>query len=144
MSKPRPSSGEKKLGFLTKEQFLVLKERAEGFTQTETAKRLRMTRANVSMLELRARRNVERANETLRAYESTLSEHALKIERGTRLQQIPSSVFSAGDRYGIHVRANLIEIIDVLRSLDPSAVEGTRTSRELTVTLLRNGRISIS
>jgi HTH-type transcriptional regulator, fmd operon transcriptional regulator len=72
-------------------------------TQLETAKELGTTRANVSMIELRARRKVDRAVETLEAYKSTLTDHEVRIPKGTRFYEIPTLVLREGDKWGIHV-----------------------------------------
>ena len=43
--------------------------RARGFTQLETAKKLGTSRANVSMIECRAKKKLKKARETLRIYD---------------------------------------------------------------------------
>ena len=48
--------GQEKKGHLTPQQYTVLKHRAEGKSQEETAKLLGTTRKNISLIERRARR----------------------------------------------------------------------------------------
>ena len=138
----RVGSSDGKLGLLTRTQFLVLKERGLGHTQLETADHLGTTRANVSMLEHRARRNLERARATLEAYESTISAHSITVYKGTKLRDLPMTVIEAGDRYKIHLKANLIDLIRVAKSLDkPSAKTGT-LSRNVVFTIMQNGKVT--
>ncbi|MGI0085876.1 MAG: Tfx family DNA-binding protein, partial [Nitrososphaerales archaeon] len=81
----------------TSNQFLILKLRSRGLTQLQTARQLETSRANVSMIEHRARNKLEKARATLRAYESIQSTHSVKVGAGTRLQEIPSFVLHEGD-----------------------------------------------
>src|SRR5271157_4260706 len=91
-------------GILTIEQFLVLKYRARGFTQLQTANSLGMTRANVSMVESRAKRKIANAKATIRAYDSLFVKQYVMVPKGTRLQQLPSMVYGAADRQRIHLK----------------------------------------
>ncbi len=59
-----------KRGPFNEKQWKILKLRARGFTQRETAKKLGTSRANVSMIECRLRRKLEKARETVNTYES--------------------------------------------------------------------------
>ncbi len=141
--KAESSSLPAKLGVLTKRQFLVLKHRADGLSQFETAKRLGTSRANVSMIELRAKRKLAKAKETLRAYESILSQHSVSVPRGTRLQEIPSIVLGEGDRYKTRLRSNLIDIIRMVKRIDPdSTVEG-RSTQDLNFMFTQSGAVTL-
>jgi transcriptional regulator with XRE-family HTH domain len=59
--------------FLTKRQLAVLRLRQAGLTQEEIARRIKTTRANISLIEKRARENVERSKETIREWNSVIS-----------------------------------------------------------------------
>jgi len=142
--KQRKAQKKEKYGFLTEEQLLVLKERSQGLTQMETAKHLGTTRANVSMLEMRARKNLEKAAETLKAYESSLGDHKFKIEEQTSLRQIPTLLFKEGDKFGIHLHTNVVDIVEMLKTMQPPGVKGRLISRSITVTIGRDGRVSFS
>lgn len=144
MPRVRKPPKKERFGFLTKEQLLVLKERSQGLTQVETAKHLGTTRANVSMLELRAKKNLEKAAETIRAYESSLGDHKFKIEEDTRLRAIPALVFREGDRFGIHLHTNLVELVEMLKAMQPPAVSGRVITREITATIGKDGKVSFS
>jgi HTH-type transcriptional regulator, fmd operon transcriptional regulator len=57
--------------------------RSRGFTQLETAKKLGTSRANVSMIECRAKKKLEKARETLRIFEAL---HSSRRSRPVRVQ----------------------------------------------------------
>jgi Tfx family DNA-binding protein len=112
-------------------------------TQRETARELRTSRANVSMIELRARRKIREARETLRAYQSTLTDHSVQIPKGTKTYDVPPVVLKEGDRFGIHMRSNIVEIIRLVKSARPSCVEGGKTKRNITLVFNQNGKLRI-
>ncbi len=110
----------------------------------QTARALGTSRANVSMIELRARKKLGRARDTIRAYESVLSSHSIDVKRGTRLQQIPEVVLHEGDRYGIHLKSNIVDIIRMVKSLRPACVANGKTARRLVFTFTQSGKLSIT
>jgi Tfx family DNA-binding protein len=52
---------------------MVLRLRQSGLTQEDIARRIKTTRANVSLIEKRARENIDRSRETLKEWESIVS-----------------------------------------------------------------------
>jgi HTH-type transcriptional regulator, fmd operon transcriptional regulator len=68
---PQLAKNKKKKGNLfNRRQWKILKLRANGLTQLETARKLRTSRANISMIEWRAKQKLKKARETLQAYEA--------------------------------------------------------------------------
>jgi Tfx family DNA-binding protein len=134
----------RKHGSLTKRQFLVLKYRTSGLSQLETARKLATSRANVSMIELRAKKKLERARETIWAYESMLSKHIIKVKGGTRLQEVPSIVLSEGDRAKIHLRSNLVEIIRMVKRVDPACLKNGEITRDLEFAFTQSGVLTLA
>jgi HTH-type transcriptional regulator, fmd operon transcriptional regulator len=130
-------------GLLTSAQYKVLVCRGKGMTQLETAKELGTTRANVSMIELRARRKVDRAVETLEAYKSTLTDHEVRIPKGTRFYEIPTLVLREGDKWGIHIQSNIVEIIRMVREIKPPCLASGRTNRPIPFVFNKRGRLRI-
>jgi HTH-type transcriptional regulator, fmd operon transcriptional regulator len=130
-------------GALTDAQYRVLALRGKGMTQQETAREMGTTRANVSMIELRARRKVARARETLDAYHSTLTNHIIKIQKGTRFYEIPSLVLREGDRWGIHMQSNVVEIIRLVKDMRPSCLAKGRTTRPIPFVFNKMGKLRI-
>ena len=112
-------------------------------SQVETGMELKTSRSNVSMIERRAKKKVEGARETLRAYESTLTNHSVRVAIGSRPQDIPSIVLREGDRFGIHIQSNIVDIIRMAKSLRPSCLENGRTTRTLTFVFNQRGKLSL-
>lgn len=96
------------------------------------------------MIELRARKKIDRARDSLRAYDSILSKHYVKVNKGTKLQDIPRIVLSEGDRSKIHLRSNLIEIIRMAKSVDPPCLNEGRITRDLEFAFTQSGFVSLS
>ena len=130
-------------GSLTDAQYQILACRGRGLTQQETARELGTTRANVSMIELRAHRKVAQARETLEAYRSTLTDHVIKIPRGTMFYEIPTLVLREGDRFGIHMQSNVVEIIRMVKDKRPSYLAKGMTTRPIPFVFNRMGKLRI-
>jgi Tfx family DNA-binding protein len=133
-----------RMGFLTEKQFRVLSLRSRGYTQRETSIELQLSRSSVSMLEARALKQVERARHTLKLFELTQTQHVVRIQIGTRLQQIPLMVLQEADKYNIHLRKNMVEILRMVKKENPDALsEEGRTLRKLRFTFNERGRVSM-
>src|SRR5579875_635223 len=133
-----------KIGLFTKRQFAVLKLRVGGgLSQLETAKKLGTSRSNVSMIESRAREKLEKARETLKAFESIVSRHFVKVDKGMRLHDIPAKVLQEGGKYGIHLRSNIIDIIRMVKQADPRSARTGTTTRELEFVFTQSGVLSL-
>ena len=132
-----------KRGGLTEAQYEVLVCRGKGMTQQETAVELGTTRANVSMIELRARRKVQLARETLQAFQSTLTDHVLRIPKGTRFYEIPSVVLREGDRWGIHLQSNIVDIVRMVKGIRPGCLEAGKTTRTVSFVFNRAGKLRL-
>jgi Tfx family DNA-binding protein len=128
---------------LTESQFQVMSLRGRGLTQAETAKELKTTRANVSMIELRARRRVAEAKKTIETYQSTLVEHSVRIPKGTRFYEVPVLVLKEGDRWGIHLQSNLVDIIRMVRQTNPTCLKEGRTNRVISFSFNPAGKLHI-
>lgn len=131
-------------GLFTVEQYMVLKYRARGFSQRETAEALGTSRSNVSMIESRAKKKLSAARATVRAYQSMLpTNYVILVGKGTRLQDIPLRILGEGDRRGIHLRSNVTEIIRLVKSVAPRHIRAGRTTRELRFIFDTAGRLRL-
>lgn len=133
-----------KFGLFNQQQLKILKLRARGFTQREAAKELGTSRANVSMIEWRARRKLEKARETILAYESLQSSHTVQVKKGTKLAEVPLIVLHEGDKRRIHIRSDVIEIVRLLKAMRPVAVRDGKTIRDLEFKINERGKLQIS
>jgi HTH-type transcriptional regulator, fmd operon transcriptional regulator len=122
----------------------VLRYRTSGLSQLQTAKKLATSRANISMIELRAKKKLEKARETLWAYEAMLSKHVVSVKQGTRLQEIPSIVLGEADRFEIHLRSNLVEIIRMVKRADPTCLKNGEITRDLELAFTQSGLLTLA
>lgn len=109
-------------GFLSERQSLILILRSSGYTQAEVARELKISRASVSMIEVRARRKILKARQTVQFFELTQKRHEVRVDSGTRLQQVPMVVLQEADRCGIHLRCNMVEILRLVKKLRATSV----------------------
>ena len=112
-------------------------------TQKEVARELKTSRANASMIELRARRKVAMAMDTIAAYKTTLTEHVTRVPKGTAFYDIPPMVLREGDRWGIHVGSNVVEIIRMVKDLKPSCLQRGRTTKSLSFVFSKGGKLRV-
>src|SRR5208283_2765634 len=106
-------------GVLTKKQLRVLELRSKGFTQREVSRQLGTTRANISMIEWRARRRLAKARDTIRAYEMMQEDFEVEIRKGTKLADVSAKVFNTCNKRHVHLRSTIVDIIKVIKSLKP-------------------------
>ena len=125
-------------------QLKILRLRARGFTQLKVAEELGTTRANVSMIEWRARRKLEKARETVQAYESLQSAHTVRVEKGIKPAEIPLIVLHEADKRHVRLRTDIIQIVQLVRELKPVAVKGGKTIRELEFKIDKRGKLQVS
>lgn len=131
----------KKYGLLNELQVEILKLRARGLTQAEIAKRLNLSRSYVSMIELRAKRKIKAAEETLKIVSLIQSQELIVIRKGTRLAEIPLVVLKTADKRRIHLKTNIIEIIRMVKLANPPCIRKGRTVRDITFKVSSEGRL---
>lgn len=133
---PLPDSG-----LLTKKQLKVLELRSKGLTQREAAKELNTTRANISMIEWRARRRLAQARHTLRAYDTMQEDLRVEIREGTKLVDIPTKVLKVCDRRHVHLTATVVDVIKVIKSTKPYCITDGKVSQKFSLRIDRSGAI---
>jgi HTH-type transcriptional regulator, fmd operon transcriptional regulator len=107
----------KRYGFLTEKQSRILFLRSRGLTQLEIAKQMKMSRASVSMIEGRARKQVVRARQTIQYFDAIQKQYEVVVNSGVRLQQIPMIVLQEADKNGVHLRSNMVEILRMVKKI---------------------------
>ena len=95
------------------------------------------------MIEMRARRKILRARETLAAYEATLTDHSIEIEKGVRIFDVPPIVLREGDKFGIHLQTNFVEIIRLVKRSRPSVLRNGRTAKAIRFSFNEKGKLSL-
>lgn len=129
---------------LTPKQVQVLRLRSQGLSQAEVALRLGFSRAAVSMLESRARNTVSRAEATVNLYKTLARPLTLTFDKRTRVYDIPPRVYSAADASGIHVKPNLLELIEMIRHSAGLGSARGRITRRLNIKLFWDGRVAMN
>lgn len=111
----------------------------------EIASEMGMSRASVSMIEGRARRQVIRARQTVQFFDQVQRQHEVNVLSGTRLQQIPMVVLQEADRAGIHLQSNMVEILRQVKKSKPDLVGSDgRLIQDLVIQFNDRGKLSIN
>ncbi|WP_292460431.1 Tfx family DNA-binding protein [Methanothermococcus sp.] len=128
--------------FLTDTQIKILKLRKKGLTQEEIAKIMNTSRANISMIEKRARENVEKARNTLRIYNDIMAPVKLVVKEGIDVFDIPKMVFKISDENDIHVKYSSLEILDLIHKNVRNNIDKRIVKKPFVINILENGELS--
>ncbi len=131
-----------KESFLTEKQIKVLELRAKGYTQEQIAKILGTSRVNVTILEKKAKENVEKARKTIELFES-LTPIKVTIKKDANIFDIPEIIFSEADKHGIEIVYNSTSIIGLIRRNAGDKIFGNRVIKDFEILILRSGKIII-
>jgi hypothetical protein len=135
--------GGSRVGLLTGEQLRVLGFRLDGLTQEEIARRLGTTRQNVSLIERRARGNIEKAEMTLRAYRRLQTAATVELKPSTHLVDVPRMLVDAADGAGVKISIDFALVYKELRDEAGDSISGTRVVRPILLHVLRDGKIDV-
>jgi len=128
---------------LTRRQAEVLALRERGASQAAIAELLGTSRANVSGVESSARRNVERARETV-AFEAALAAPVrVPVDAGTELYDLADVVYDACDDAGVKVGYSGAELLRVVSDAVPGAVEDRTVVHPLLVSVGADGEVHV-
>lgn len=122
----------------------VLKLRMKGLTQAEIARRLNTSRANISILEHRAKKNIARAERTLRLVERLKAPVVISFHQGDDILQVPKRIFEAADATKIRVKQGTAEIITKIKEEAGDRIHGRSVTKGFKVALTSKGEIIIS
>jgi Tfx family DNA-binding protein len=122
---------------------MVLRLRQSGLTQDEIARRIKTTRANVSLIEKRARENIDRSKETLKEWESIVSPVRIVVKKGTDVIKIPEMVFEDADKTGIHVKANSLDIITRIKKEKGNIISNRTLDEDMEIDITDSGEVNI-
>jgi len=130
------------IGVLTQKQFKILTLRAKGLTQREVARQLKTTRANVSMIEFRARHKLENAKRTISVYNSMQEGFHVTIPKGAELANVPDIIKKNCLKRHMELRSKPASIIRLVTTIWPDYVSDGRLKRGLTVNVDGNGNLT--
>ena len=128
---------------LTRRQAQVLALREREFSQDAIADILGTTRANISSIEASARRNVDRANETVAVAAALRAPVRVRIEPGTDLFDVPDAIFRACDETGTKVAHPSAEVVRAVRQDAPRAIDDGQVVTPLLIGVDKDGTITI-
>ncbi|RLG58190.1 MAG: transcriptional regulator, partial [Candidatus Hydrothermarchaeota archaeon] len=99
-------------------------------------------RVNVTILEKKAKENVEKARKTIELFES-LTPIKVTIKKDANIFEIPQIIFSEADKHGIEVVYNSTSIIGMVRRSAGDKIFGNRVIRDFEILILRSGKIIV-
>lgn len=129
--------------FLTPMQVKVLELRARGYTQAAIAEGLGTSRANVSITEKRARKNIQKCKATLELFRKIGAPLVVEIGSGEDIFNVPREVFSSATNGNIKVKEDTFSLIDKIKTKVPEKVSGRVVKEEIKVTILQDGGVVI-
>jgi len=130
--------------FLTESQVQVLKLRAMGFNQAEIARKLKTSRANISILERRARQNIARAERTLKLAAKLKAPVVITVKEGDDVLEVPKRLFKAADAAKIVVKLGTTDIIAKIQEAAGEKIHGRSATKSFDVALTFDGEVFIS
>ena len=128
---------------LTRRQAEVLVLRERGIRQSRIASMLGTSRANVSSVESSARRNVEKARETVAFAEALTAPVQVPVPEGTDLYDVPKQVYDACDEAGVKVNRTAPELMKAVSDAAGDAVQGRVVRESLLVGVATDGRVQV-
>ena len=130
--------------FLTESQLRVLKLRMKGLTQAEIARKFNTSRANISILEHRAKENIARAGRTLKISEKLRAPVVIAVSQGEDILRVPKRLFDAADAAKIRVKQGTADIIAKIQEDAGDKIHGRSATKSFDVALTSEGEILIS
>jgi len=128
---------------LTRRQAEVLVLRERGVRQSRIASMLGTSRANVSSVESSARRNVEKARETVAFAEALTAPVQISVDVGTDLYDVPKKVYDACDESGVKVNRTAPELMKIVSDAAGDAIQGREVRESLLVGVTTGGRVQV-
>jgi len=130
-------------GLLTEEQLKVLSYRLDGVKQEDIAGILGTTRQNVSLIERRARNNVEKAEATLKAHRRLMTAATVELTSGTHLVDVPRMLVDAADKAGVKITIDFTLVYKELRDEARDYINGPRITKPINLHILKDGKIDV-
>jgi len=130
--------------FLTAAQLNVLELEAKGLKQAEIARRLKTSRANISILERRARENIARAEQTIKLAAKLRAPVTLEVKMGTDIFNVPNLLYRAADATKIRVKLTAPDIVAKIREEARDSISGRFVVKTFWLAVARDGNVLIT
>lgn len=133
----------KSLSLLTDRQIQVLRLRKRGLTQEETAKQLKTTRENVSILESRARRNITRARTTIEILEDLGVAVRVVIKPETPVLEMSNIIIKRADNANVKIKIDCIDLLERIKMRARNKIKGKKVVEAISVIVLPYGDLIV-
>lgn len=128
---------------LTRRQAEVLALREHGLRQLDIANLLGTSRANVSNIEGSARKNVEKATETVNFAEALGAPVRVEIPADSDLYEVPNMIYDAADEAEIEVSYTAPDLMKLVSDRASAVVKGRNVKQRLVVSVTDEGTIRV-
>lgn len=128
---------------LTDRQIQVLKLRNKGLTQEEVAKKLSTSRENITILESRAYRNIDRARETIEALKDLGMAIRISIKPKTHVLDIANIILKNADKANIRIGTDCVELLDRIKIKGRDKISKKRVTKTLSILILPDGKLLV-
>ncbi len=128
---------------LTERQIEVLMLRERGLSQTEISMKLGTTKANISAIERRARENIKRAENTLRAFRFIKAPIWVTIEAGTDLVDAPKVIFAEANKHGIRIPHTGPDIVNLIKESARPRIREWHVLKPLEIAVTKDGEVIV-
>jgi hypothetical protein len=129
--------------FLTEAQQRVLELRARGMSQAEIARTLKTSRANISILERRARKNIAKAERTVRLAARLRSPVVLEVKPGADIFSLPKLLFREADKKGVRIRMTSTDLVTRIHRDARERIQGRRVRERFEIAVTVEGEVLI-
>jgi HTH-type transcriptional regulator, fmd operon transcriptional regulator len=127
--------------FLTERQLEILELRNSGKSQTEIAKSLGTTRANISATEKTARGNIRKAKNTINVAKMLSAAAIVHIEKDTDLNEVPKKIYEKAGDLAIHINLDSPSLIGTINRVCADQIKGRRIISDIEIAITKNGDI---
>ena len=130
--------------FLSSRQIQIMKLRKEGYSTEGIAREIGTTRQNVSILEKRGHRNLEKAIRTLNAVRELKLSHEVRIEGDIHVLDAVKKVLKAADDLNIRLNDNLIGIMTRLKMAVEKDLKNGIIQKPFDVLIFQDGSVQFT
>lgn len=134
----------KKDTFLTKRQVEILRLKAQGRSQTEIARKLGTSRANISALEKTALRNIQKAKKTLELVKIMEAPIRVIIKPNTDLNDAVRTIYAKADEEGTWMSHSFPSLANLIQSAAGGKIKGRMVLQEFEVAITKEGSVIVS
>lgn len=131
-------------GLLTERQLQILELRKQRFTQEETAKKLGISRQDVSILERRAIRNINTAADTIQMAENIGVLKRARIASGLHILDVAKEIIRFADRENVKIKSTALGIMTLIQAAASSYLDNGVVTVTLEAIILPDGRVSVN